>query len=432
MYSSNWKDINESSFDSNCNGIALLTGKINDIFVIDIDNIEHWNKFLKVHNETEPETVKAKSGSGGIHLYFKYTENLKEIKTKSHCFGSDYDIDVRTNGGNIIVPPSKYNNKKYEWINSLLDYDPIELPNWILKLLEPKELKRELKKKNKQEINNEINEIEETIKNKNIKLTKQEIKNILNILDKKRYNDYKNWLDVGMCLYNTNTEYIDLWDDWSSQSIKYDEDTCHKKWESFKEMSNGLSIGTLLYYAKQDNENEYKKIMDNNKISEIIKQNFPKENLQIDKIANINENNCMVSLKNKKCIIAGKQHDMKNSMYINISKLHMYIACHHPECFGKQYPCNHIQLTKNEMNIMNVINGNVINNYYGTNEELVEFQKLKLFETEELNELVYNSLYGEHEPFAEIGYYYYKNEYNNEYNYGEDENWYEYNNKTKS
>jgi P4 family phage/plasmid primase-like protien len=73
---------------------------------------------------------------------------------------------------------------------------------------------------------------------------------------------------------------------------------------------------------------------------------------------------------------------------------------------------------------MNVINGNVINNYYGTNEELVEFQKLNLFETEELNELIYNSLNGEHEPFAEIGYYYYKKEYN----YGEDENWYEYKN----
>jgi hypothetical protein len=47
---------------------------------------------------------------------------------------------------------------------------------------------------------------------------------------------------------------------------------------------------------------------------------------------------------------------------------------------------------------MNVINGNVINNYYGTNEELVEFQKLNLFETEELNELVYNLNFS----FAEI------------------------------
>ena len=52
------------------NGVALLTGKTNNIIVIDVDNIEHWDKLLKEQNQKEPDTVKAISGSGGIHLYF--------------------------------------------------------------------------------------------------------------------------------------------------------------------------------------------------------------------------------------------------------------------------------------------------------------------------------------------------------------------------
>jgi hypothetical protein len=44
---------------------------------------------------------------------------------------------------------------------------------------------------------------------------------------------------------------------------------------------------------------------------------------------------------------------MEKSMSINIiDQKYMNITCSHPECFGKQYPCNHIQLTKNEMNII--------------------------------------------------------------------------------
>jgi hypothetical protein len=110
------------------NGLALLTGKINDIIVIDIDNIEHWEQFLNEHDKEEPDTVKVISGSGGIHLYFKYTNELNDVKSTSHCFDKKYDIDIRTNGGCIIAPPTKYYNKnfnkdvEYMWVNNIFDF----------------------------------------------------------------------------------------------------------------------------------------------------------------------------------------------------------------------------------------------------------------------------------------------------------------------
>ena len=101
-------------YNDKYNGLALITGKVNDIIVIDIDNIQHWECFLNEYDREEPKTVKVKSGSGGIHLYFKYTDDLESIKSNTKCFGQKYDIDIRTNGCFIIVPPNKYYNKNLD------------------------------------------------------------------------------------------------------------------------------------------------------------------------------------------------------------------------------------------------------------------------------------------------------------------------------
>ena len=82
-------------------------------------------------------------------------------------------------------------------------------------------------------------------------------------------------------------------------------------------------------------------------------------------------------MHNKDCLIKGGLHkDLPNSMYIEMLDKFMTIKCRHPECFGKVYPCQHVQLNKNEMNI--AFNGDVtININNGKDDELVEFQKIE-------------------------------------------------------
>lgn len=113
IFPSGWSNLSlENTIVNNeYNGVAMLTGKINNIIVIDIDNVAHWDTFLEKHKQNEPDTVKAISGSGGIHLYFVYEEDVSKLKSLDHCFGKEYDIDIKTNGGCIIIPPSKYFNK---------------------------------------------------------------------------------------------------------------------------------------------------------------------------------------------------------------------------------------------------------------------------------------------------------------------------------
>ena len=91
-------------------------------------------------------------------------------------------------------------------------------------------------------------------------------------------------------------------------------------------------------------------------------------------------------LYNKECFIKGESHnDMPNSMYVEILDKYMTIKCRHPECFGKTYPCQHLLMNKNEMNV--AFHGDVTINIGNTDNDLVEFQLIDIYEDKKLNEL---------------------------------------------
>ena len=60
---------------------GVLTGKINNIIIVDIDNkddgLTKWEELIETHNE--PLTYTIKTGSGGYHYYFNYNDIIKNI-----------------------------------------------------------------------------------------------------------------------------------------------------------------------------------------------------------------------------------------------------------------------------------------------------------------------------------------------------------------
>lgn len=86
--------------------IAVVTGKISNIIVIDID---------PRHGATDEDfkdiqTVRSKTGGGGWHIYFQYEEGLQ---TKSKIKDG---IDIRSDGGYAILPPSIHESGSlYQW-----------------------------------------------------------------------------------------------------------------------------------------------------------------------------------------------------------------------------------------------------------------------------------------------------------------------------
>jgi P4 family phage/plasmid primase-like protien len=443
-YPKNWENtkLDDTTYNNKYNGLALLTGKVNNIIVVDIDNLEHWEEFLEENDKEEPDTVKAISGSGGIHLYFKYSDELDDIKSSSKCFDTDYDIDIRTNGGNIIVPPTSYFNKnldeqvEYKWEKSIFDNELRKFPTWMKKILlkknitkEKKSLKQfiEVKDKDIVEIKNVDIDVQIDEEDKSLNFSIAEISSLLDMLNINRCNNYTDWINVGLCLHNINDKYLLLWENWSKLSDKYEDGKCEENWNKFKKNKEGLNIGSFLFWAKNDNIKKYDEFIQDKKINSLIKQKYPNENLILGKRQYVNDKNSLIHINKNDCLIKGGLHpDMINSMYVDILDKYMTIKCRHHECFGKQYPCNHLIMNKNEQCL--VLN-NCIVNMNNPDDELVEFQQIDIYDDPQLNELVFNSLNGESYPFAQIAYYYYENDFM----YGEDDNWYMfYNHKWKN
>ena len=85
------------------------------------------------------------------------------------------------------------------------------------------------------------------------------IKKLVNILDIDRANNYQKWVRLGWCLRNIDYRLIDVWIEFSQRSPKFQEGECEKMWNYMKD--DGLNIGSLHLWAKEDNPDEYKNLI---------------------------------------------------------------------------------------------------------------------------------------------------------------------------
>lgn len=67
-----------------------------------------------------------------------------------------------------------------------------------------------------------------------------------------RAEGYWDWLRVGMALHSVSDDLLSDWDEWSRQSEKYVSGDCKDKWDTFSRSNNGVGLGTLIHWAKQD------------------------------------------------------------------------------------------------------------------------------------------------------------------------------------
>ena len=123
--------------------IAIVTGEISSIFVLDIDGEDgkvSLESLIAKHGKL-PETRMVKSGKG-LHYYFRFPVNGQNIRNGVKVLPG---IDARGNGGYIIAPPSLHpNGKYYQWMNEAA---PIaEAPGWLIELLSKKPKSQSIEK----------------------------------------------------------------------------------------------------------------------------------------------------------------------------------------------------------------------------------------------------------------------------------------------
>jgi hypothetical protein len=135
--------------------IGVVTGKISNLIVVDID---------PRHGGTEEafkdiQTVKSATGGGGWHYYFQYVEGVQNSANIKP------GIDIRGEGGYVVVPPSSHSSgKDYEWIIAPDTTDKlIPLPEFIKEWIGDQKGKSATNGKSR--VNNLLNGVEEGNRN---------------------------------------------------------------------------------------------------------------------------------------------------------------------------------------------------------------------------------------------------------------------------
>lgn len=119
--------------------VGVATGRKSGVFVVDIDprhgGDQTWQEKLMEH-AFRPNTWQDMTGGGGMHVFFR----CPTFPVKS-CSGLLPGIDIRGEGGQVVVPPSVHpdTHRTYEWdgMAALKDQQLGEAPQWLLDLLQP-------------------------------------------------------------------------------------------------------------------------------------------------------------------------------------------------------------------------------------------------------------------------------------------------------
>ncbi len=127
--------------------LGIATGCVSGISIIDIDPKNGGDESLEgLENEFGllPETPRVLTGGGGEHIFFACPTKPLACSVGKIAIG----IDVRSDGGYIVAPPSLHiDGPAYRWLEG---YHPdllpfAEMPDWLLKLasygkLEPRKI----------------------------------------------------------------------------------------------------------------------------------------------------------------------------------------------------------------------------------------------------------------------------------------------------
>lgn len=116
--------------------LGVVTGGVSGIVVLDVDaghGGEAGLAALEAEHGSLPDTVEARSGGGGRHLYFAHPGG-----TIPNRVGLRDGLDVRGDGGCVVMPPSVHpSGRRYEWAKgrSPEARGVAPLPDWLRSLL---------------------------------------------------------------------------------------------------------------------------------------------------------------------------------------------------------------------------------------------------------------------------------------------------------
>ena len=231
--------------------IGMPTGATTNLDVLDVDIDPHKGKdgeaSLKAlhqqHGLQLPPTCVVRTPRGGRHIYFQHPG----IKVPSRTDWPGDALDVRGDGGYVILPPSRTSTGCYAWEGNVAEAAP--LPDWLCELL-TREKTPSSSKSTKSTAPPPIPRFTDSTQPE--QGTNGEFDQVSAALKFIPAFDRTVWRNVG---FGLKTHFgdagWDIFDEWSkSADESYEAEVNRAQWESFKP-DGGITIGTVFHLAKQ-------------------------------------------------------------------------------------------------------------------------------------------------------------------------------------
>ncbi len=238
--------------------IGLVTGIVSNVFVVDIDTkdggVEDWNAHIARYGE--PQTLKVLTGGGGFHYYFRFEDKMKHFQSVTACAISDDEKkmawDMRTTGGQVVIPPSIHPRTKieYQWADLTAEINLI--PDWLFDLFN-----RYFEQQKYHTVNQILNapkQIRSNVTTEGDIIGQDILIKILNLLNPERVTDYTLWRDVVWSIHAISEDYLDIAHLFSQQSLeKYkDGSGVNDVWDDWKDYPGGIKAGSLFHWLRHD------------------------------------------------------------------------------------------------------------------------------------------------------------------------------------
>ncbi len=252
------------------------------------------------------EDIKYTLNSGykkeGISLHYsipKYYGFIQTIKKMIEGFKKEYDygreIDTSVYGEKWWRLPNQKKeskgNTEHKIVEGVMrDFVVTYIPEWSIEMRE--ETNDEVMSDVTCESINTMIEYNSTISKIPLddkeEVSKEEIKEISEIINIKYIDSYNDWIRILWSIKSHNDDNRDIALNISKKSSKFNNDDFEKYWNQYRKEDIKLTLGTLRYYARMSNNEEYMKVRIKHNQSK-IKQLFrypTQENLAIifDKI----------------------------------------------------------------------------------------------------------------------------------------------------
>ena len=250
----------------------------------------HLRRLNQIHGEipwdkiVDPRVIQ----KNGIRLIgsYKYVHELDKSgkpKTQKGADGKEYDVlRPDLDGGSYSPCTFSIDGKviddidiTVEAIKARLLYQPHLTDAAVTTVFAPEGYLEELEqRKREREIHSRLDDCHVSSDRRvqirpatiRTQYTVDQIQNLIDILDPKRFDDYEMWRDLCYALHDLGEDYKDVFFEASQKCVeKFDLHRASSLWdEAAKGASSGesITVGSLLYWAKSDNPDAYNKWRD--------------------------------------------------------------------------------------------------------------------------------------------------------------------------